>query len=281
MRERERRDRRAAAAPQPAPPAAHALLALQRSAGNHATAQLVQRQEEPGMLDGAMETIGNAGEAVMDAGNAAGRGAEMLWNLDDEGATYGRELITWRVYGMGDPFLTTEEHVHWNRFMAGRPEIQEAMLPVMEDIAREAAADGATADNWLWDEFRVYKRKVTDVRLDQLESMRLTLHGCHHIDVSATVYVTQDEKGDVVVHFERFLMTWVDRADLHPGTLTELESGETVDDSEFTAAGWDYDISIGFAAPEDSYWRVSGGTVVHERGWPPFDGAPAEGGFRG
>ena len=73
--------------------------------------------------------------------------------------------------------------------------------------------------------------------------------------------------------------TWIDRADLHPGTITELDSGEEVDDSEFTDAGWDYDISILFAMGS-STWRVTSGSANHIRGWPPVTGAPAAG-FRG
>jgi hypothetical protein len=120
---------------------------------------------------------------IVEGGQAVGRGAEMFWNVDDEGAYYARQLMLW------------------------------------------------------------------------------------------------DENGDTTVQFARIVMTWVDVADLHPGTVTELEDGE-VDDSEFTAAGWDYPIRIMFSAPEDSFWRISGGAAIHERGWPPVSGAP-EGGSRG
>ena len=277
----------------PQPPAAdftpHALLALQRSAGNHAVTQLLQRQEAeaeaPGRLAGVGEAVGDAVESGVETatemGNAAMRGGEMLWNLDDEGAYFGRELIAWRVAGMGKDFVTDENDHLWNVFMRDRPEIQRAMLPVLEDIAREAAGDGATEQRLLWDETRTYRRSVTDVRLNELESMRLTLHGCHHIDLSATVYVTQAENGYVTVEFARIVMTWVDVADLHPGTRTELGSGEMVDDSEFTAAGWDYNIALTFAPSDNSAFRVSGGAVTHESGWPEIDGAPPQPGLRG
>ena len=133
----------------------------------------------------------------------------------------------------------------------------------------------------LWDETRTYRRSITGVKLNELESMRLTLHGCHRIDISTTVHVTPAENGDVTVNFARAVMTWIDLADLHPGTVTELESGETVDDSEFTAAGWDYNIALTFAPSDNSSFRVSGGGVVHESGWPEIDGAPPQPGVRG
>ena len=240
-------------------PTAEQVLALQRTAGNRATAQLVQRQG--GALD------------------ALQRGGELYWNLSDEGAPFARELMRWRLVGMGMDFDTDQGDFEWNHFMQGRPEIQLAMLGVLEQIAVEAAGDGVTEEGIIFDDTRDYTRAVTDVRLNELESMRLTLHGCHRIDVRTTVFVRQDG-GDTVVEFRSIEMTWVDRADLHPGTETELESGEMVDDSEFTASGWDYDVSITFAAPSRSTWRVSGSTATHESGWPPVAGAPA-GGFRG
>jgi hypothetical protein len=263
----------------------HALLALQRSAGNRAVAQLVQRQEAPGRAEGIGEAVAGAVESGVDTvsgmGNAALRGGEMLWEVDDEGAYFARELIAWRAVGMGKDFVTSEDDYYWNVFMRDRPEIQRAMLPVLEDIALEAAGGGATEQRLLWDETRTYHRSITDVKLNELESMRLTLHGCHRIDVAATVYVTQADNGDVTVEFARIVMTWVDVADLHPGTLTELESGEMVDDSEFTAAGWDYNIALTFAPSENSTFRISGGAVTHESGWPDVDGAPPQPGFRG
>jgi hypothetical protein len=249
--------------PEAAPDLARApgnLLALQRAAGNRATAQLIQRQ-------------GGALDAIQ-------RGGEMYWNMDDEGAQYARELMRWRLVGLGMDFDTDEHDYEWNNFMQGRPEIQRAMLPVLESIAVEAAADGATEEGIFFDETREYTRVVRGVALNELESMRLTLHGCHRIDVTASVFVRQDG-ADTIAEIRRIEMTWVDRADLHPGTETELESGELVDDAEFTAAGWDYNVNISFVAPPDrSVWRVSGSSATHERGWPPVAGAPA-GGFRG
>ena len=205
----------------------------------------------------------------------------MLWTVDDEGAYFARVLIAWRVVGMGGDFVTDENDHFWNVFMRDRPEIQRALLPVLEDIARQAAADGATEQRMLWDETRTYRRSITGVKLNELESMRLTLHGCHRIDISATVYVTPGGERRRHGQLRPVVMTWIDLADLHPGTVTELESGETVDDSEFTAAGWDYNIALTFAPSDNSSFRVSGGTVVHESGWPEIDGAPPQPGVRG
>ena len=60
-------------------------------------------------------------------------------------------------------------------------------------------------------------------------------------------------------------------------TTTELKDGSEVDDKEFTAAGWDYDIRIEFSTQRASTYRDKGGTITHERGWPPNAGAPAAG----
>jgi len=198
------------------------------------------------------------------------RGARLYLRLDDEGATYARELMEWRFLGFGMDFV--RRGGRWSRFMADRPEIQRAMADKFSSLVTGFAAAARASSG-------TFRDNVTGVRLNELESMRLTLHGCHRIDISGSFDVAE-ESDHKVVRLSDISFVWVDRADLHPGTVTELETGELVDDREFTAAGWDYDIRIHFSIPRPSTWRVAGGTATHERGWPPITGAPAAG-FRG
>jgi len=111
---------------------------------------------------------------------------------------------------------------------------------------------------------------------DELESMRLTLHGCHRIDIEGEYEVTT-EGSDKIVRLKNVHFVWVDEGDMHPGVGTQLDSGEIVEDEEFTGAGQGFPIRIHFYMPRISTWRVSGGTATHERGWPPSTGAPAAG----
>lgn len=121
--------------------------------------------------------------------------------------------------------------------MADRPEIQRAMARKFSSLSTGFAAAARASSG-------TFRDSVTGVMLNELESMRLTLHSCHRIDISESFDVAE-ESGHKVVRLSNISFIWVDRADLHPGTVTELETGELVDDREFTAAGWDYDIRIG------------------------------------
>jgi hypothetical protein len=199
------------------------------------------------------------------------RGGEMYYGMDDEGAPFARRLMEWRITGFGRDFVITPADRHWNRFLIERPEIQRAMATKFGSLAEGFAAAGPGSDE--------FEDSITGVMLNELESMRLTLHGCHRIDISGRYEVIEDGT-DYIVRLSSVTFVWVDRADLHPDVETELESGEVVEDVEFTGAGWDYDIRISFRMPRTSTWRVSGGTATHERGWPPVTGAPAAG-FRG
>ena len=98
------------------------------------------------------------------------------------GAPFGRELFRWRVLGFGQAFVKTPAHSDWNEFMLARPEIQIALNPVLQDIAREMAAKGPSGNEWLGG-YHKFSRDITGVRLNELESMRLTLHGCHRIEI--------------------------------------------------------------------------------------------------
>jgi hypothetical protein len=107
-------------------------------------------------------------------------------------------------------------------------------------------------------------------RIDRGEhwiSMRWTLHGCHRIEIDAAYDVTPDATGKRVV-FTKLKFRWIDVGDMHPGTLTQTDSGDTVDDAELTHAGSSFPIDIPFGAPGSSTWRVEGGAGVHIDGWP-------------
>lgn len=73
---------------------------------------------------------------------------------------------------------------------------------------------------------------------------------------------------DPRVTFSNVRMVWIDVGDMHPGTQTEMDSGEMVDDAEFTGAGSSYPIEIPFYMPATSVWEISGGTATKLRGWP-------------
>lgn len=208
--------------------------------------------------------------------SSAGRGWDMYSGMNDEGAAFARKLMRWRMVGFGADYRTRAGD-DWDEFMAARPEIQRAMAARFPALVAGFAAQPDTGNQWMggWQSFT---DTVTNVRLNELESMRLTLHGCHRIDIRGR-YWKGTENGVVTVKLGGVHFTWVDRADLHPGTTTELATGAEVDDREFTGAGWDYDIYIEFSMPSISTWTVSG-SPSHARGWPPVTGAP-EAGFRG
>ncbi len=213
-----------------------------------------------------------------DWSSSAKRGWEMYSGLKDEGAPFARELMRWRMIGLGMKFIKRPDDRDWNNFMVTRPEIYRAMAPKFSGLVTKFAAGGPTGSEWLGG-WKYFSDSITDVKLNELESMRLTLHGCHRIDITGRYFV-EKEGADTIVKLGSMRFTWIDRADLHPGTATELKSGAEVDDKEFTGAGWDYDISIQFEMPSISTWRVSGSSVTHIRGWPPEAGVPAAG-FRG
>lgn len=212
-----------------------------------------------------------------------GRGWEMYWGVDDEGAPFARQLMEHYLLGFGTDFdVSSGSDPAWNRFMLDRPEIQRAMRPVLEAMAARVAAAGPTHQPWFrWGAGPTVTETVTGVRLNELESMRLTLHGCHRIQVEVNYDVNAISGGHEVI-FRRISMTWVDVADMHPGTVTELDSGEEVNDAELTAAGSSYNIYIEFDPSQSpvnqrTVYHVSGGSVTRVSGWPPAPGAAAPG----
>jgi Domain of unknown function (DUF4157) len=244
-----------------------------------ADAVVSDKSAEP-LLDQVCKSSASAttnGAAVQgDFWSSAGRGWDMYSGMTDEGAPFARKLMRWRMIGLGGDYRTRAGD-DWDEFMSARPEIQLVMAARFPLLVAGFATQPDTGNQWMggWQSFT---DTVTNVRLNELESMRLTLHGCHRIEIHGR-YWKGLENGVMTVKLGGVHFTWVDRADLHPGTTTELGSGAEVDDREFTGAGWDYDIYIAFSMPSISTWTVAG-SPTHVRGWPPVTGAPTAG-FRG
>jgi hypothetical protein len=151
------------------------------------------------------------------------------------------------------------------------------MQPVLERIAVSVAGSGPTEQPWIrFGGGPSRDETITGVRLNELESMRLTLHGCHRIEIHI-LYDVNAIKGGHEVIFRQIRMKWVDVGDMHPGTETELESGEVVDDSELTSAGSSYNIFIEFMPFERTIYHVVGGSATQISGWPPVPGAASPG----
>lgn len=112
--------------------------------------------------------------------------------------------------------------------------------------------------------------------LNELQSMRMTLHGAHRIEVSgATFYGCKSANSGCTVIIENLQFNWIDVGDFHPGISTDLPGGGQVDDSAFAQLSQlfprsgDFDISIKWS-DSDIYLRVpqggSSGNIIH--GWP-------------
>jgi len=205
-----------------------------------------------------------------------GKGWDLYWGLDDEGASFARELMEHYLIGFGD-FDRYETNSQWNEFMLARPEIQRAMRPLLESIALQVGSAGETDQPWFrWGAGPTIKRTLTGVRLNELESMRLTLHGCHRIEVEVNYDVNSKDSYKEVI-FRRISMKWVDVGDMHPGTTTVLNNGNEVDDAELTSAGSSFNIYIQFATYDRTAYNVLGGVVLQMSGWPPAPGAASPG----
>jgi hypothetical protein len=210
---------------------------------------------------------------------ARGAGVAFRLTLRDEGSMYAKALMRHYLIGGGETFNPEESSVNfptdsmWSDFMAGRPEIQRSMLVPFQSLAIEKQASGERSGS--------FSMNITGVRLNELESMRWTLHGAHRIEVSGNFSISDTEldfsresmapttrRTNPRVTFSNVRMVWVDVGDMHPGTVTETDSGEEIDDAEFTAAGNSYPIQIPFYMPGESVWEIAGGTATKLRGWP-------------
>ena len=254
-----------------------AMLQLQHTAGNQAVVSWM----DPGRVRPKAPLAVQRGVL-----HSLSKGWDMYSRLTDIGAPFARELMRWRLTGLGQPFVKRgSADSDWNDFMLARPEIQVALQPVLKQIAADEAKAGPTGNRWLGG-YRAISKDITGVALEELESMRLTLHGCHRIEIRGSVHVESSGDDTIVRLYPK--MTWIDVAELHPGTTTELDSGAEVDDQEFTGAGWNYPVWIMFEptgslfGPDaSSQWRsAAGASPTHEAGWPPDGGVP-QGGRRG
>jgi hypothetical protein len=195
-----------------------------------------------------------------------GAGIYLGITLQDEGSPYAKALMRHYVLGGGGEFNPETSSINfptdgmWSSFMAGRPEIQRAMEAAFRTEAATAAGGSTTSGH--------IATSITDVRLNELESMRWTLHGCHRIEIEMDYSVSDDGAGNKTVTFTNMHFRWIDVGDMHPGTVTETDSGELVDDADLMGAGSSFPINIPFAAPGSSVWQVSGGTASHSSGWP-------------
>ncbi len=191
---------------------------------------------------------------------------------DDPGRPFARQLIMHYAFGFGGDFV--REDGAWGAFMKDRPELQAALNAKMQEVVRKLCKGGADSGK--------VNETLTGVRLNQLASMRMTLHGAQRIEIKDDFTVQGRGTACCRVTFKNLKYTWVDRGDLHPGTKTELDDGSTVDDSFFErlshwipSAG-PYDIRITWSA--DSQWFDDGKTVQIEWGWPSSVAVPPGGG---
>lgn len=179
---------------------------------------------------------------------------------NDPGRWLGQDLIEHYAFGASRPYIRKDGI--WGVFMKKRPELKEALNRKMKSVVKElyekAVLSGKFSDNF------------TGVKLNELASMRMTLHGCHHIDIKDDFRSTGSCPGYIT--FNNLKYTWVDKGKLHPGTKTELDDGTTIDDSWFKklaryipTAG-PFDIKITWSA--DSKWFCDGTTTQIVCGWP-------------
>jgi RHS repeat-associated protein len=192
-----------------------------------------------------------------------------LWKIyaekipdSDPGKKYAQALMRHYVFGLGRTFA--EE---WGDFMKNRPELKEAIRPVFERLTVSLCKnnkDGAKGK---------INETLTGVKLNELMSMRLTLHGCHKITITDDWKLYKPKvsgKCSCRVEFNHVKITWYDKGNLHPGTQTELNPGEWVDDSQFQGYGWSYPIKIHFYtwAKLEMDYKKGPSTLKWLGGWP-------------
>lgn len=230
--------------------------------------------------------------------------------LDDEGSPYALDLMKHYVIGMGKPFVRgrrgTVDLLGWRSFMANRPEIQIAMRGHFQEVVNEMGSSTGPSEG---DFVRLISHTVEgeSIRLFDLQSMRLTLHGCHRIQVSGrwhrmsaenTIHAfrrpepprwclsldppaqgfqlcpmdgSRRSSKEITLYDVWFI--WVDKGDLHGKLETVLDSGNRVPDEVFEALkiGKEFDVSIWFKMPGMSIWRYTDYETTHLSGWPPSE----------
>ena len=228
--------------------------------------------------------------------------------FNDDGSEFALDLMGHYVIGGSKPFVRgrrgTIDLLGWRTFLANRPEIQIAMRGHFRKLIDDVAA---SVESFEGNFVRLVNHTVEgeSIRLYDLESMRLTLHGCHRIQVSGRWLRTSAENTinafrrpeqprwclnldppnqglqlcpmdgsrrpsqEITLYDVWFI--WVDRGDLHGKLETVLESGNRVPDEVFEALkiGKEFDISISFKMPGMSVWRHTDRGTTHLSGWPP------------
>jgi len=226
----------------------------------------------------------------------------------DEGSSFALDLMKHYVIGGGKPFVRgqrgTIDLLGWRTFMANRPEIQIAMRGWFRELVNELAESPGSSEG----EFvRLFNHTVEGepIRLYDLQSMLLTLHGCHRIQVAGQWHKMSAEstinafrrpepprwclnldppnqgfqlcpldgssRSAQEITLYNLWFIWVDKGDLHGKLETILESGNRVSDEAFEALGIgkEFDISIHFKMPGMSIWRYTEYKTTYLSGWPP------------
>lgn len=243
----------------------------------------------------------SAGEAIV----------EFFSNFfNDEGSKYALDLMKHYAIGMGEPFVRGRrgeiDLLGWGAFMANRPEIQVAMRGHFQEVIKEVGASTKPPEG----EFvRLVNQTVEgeSIRLSDLQSMRLTLHGCHRILVTGRYHkmsaentinsfrrpepprwclnldpsaqglqrcpVDGNRRSSQEITLYDVWFIWVDKGDLHGKLETILDSGNSVPDEVFEALkiGKEFDVSIWFKMPSMSIWRHKDNETTHLDGWPPSE----------
>ena len=227
--------------------------------------------------------------------DAISKGASVYFGMDDEGQAYAKQLM--RHYATGNGALFNPEAAlinyptagMWSGFLAERPEIRIKIARELRTQAVAVAGLGSAAQlDPEQTDARVLQQTttngggtlvasghrhtaITDVSLDRLESMRLTLHGCHQVLIDFDYAVREDESGTKTVTFSNLMFHWIDVATMHDGAAgkTVLKDDTIVEDKDMKAGGNNYPIDIPFAAPGVSRWSVTGGAATPEKtDWP-------------
>ena len=175
---------------------------------------------------------------------------------DDDGKAYAHQLMMHYVDGNGDRFTRTEgDRPKWGPFMRARPAIRNAELAFYEAKTRELCGDCTPGKGTFKEKLR---REPGDpplppgvddaIRLNDLDSMLLTLNGAHQVDVEGRWTKTRLEGDRCRIDYVND-WNWVDRGDLHSQLATRLSSGVTITDDQFRAIGTvlgadEYDIKI-------------------------------------
>jgi len=178
---------------------------------------------------------------------------------NDPGRLFAKDLIKHYAFGRGKPYI--KKGGAWGVFMKNRPEIKLAISKKMKSVVKQLCEKTVYSGN--------ISENVKNVKLTELDSMRLTLHGCTRIEIKDDF--RSNGYCPCYIAFKNLEFTWVDKGDLHPGTKTELKGGKVIDDSafkkieKFIPTAGPFPIKITWYA--DSTWRYDTSAEIMS-GWP-------------